>query len=66
MLDINFNIDANVDLSEGSGSSLLETGLYKAVVKHVYITQSKSGTGIANVILTIDNQELPYHLLLVT
>lgn len=34
MLDINFNVDANVDLSESTGSSLLETGLYKAVVKH--------------------------------
>lgn len=58
MLDINFNVDANVDLSESTGSSLLETGLYKAVVKHVYITQSKSGTGIANVILTIDNKDV--------
>lgn len=58
MLDINFNVDANVDLSEGTGSSLLETGLYQATVKHVYITQSKSGTGVANVILTVDNKDI--------
>ena len=58
MLDINFNVDANVDLSEGTGSSLLETGLYQAIVKHVYITQSKSGTGVANVILTVDNKDI--------
>lgn len=44
-----------------SGNSVLETGLYKAVVKYAYLTESKNGA--VGVVVSLDVEESPNRVL---
>lgn len=55
MIDLSTSTnDIKENLESGSVSKVLASGIYDAIVKYVYLTEAKSGTGVANVVLTIN------------
>ena len=54
---INLSLGKDVKLDEAfetQGSKTLKSGVYTAQVKNIYFTESKSGTGCANIVLSIN------------
>lgn len=54
---INLSLGKDVKLEEAfetKGSNTLKSGVYTAQVKNIYFTETKSGTGCANIVLSIN------------